>query len=104
MEAYIPCPQRNALEIAYKFVVKELKWSHSRLVENYYLNLPTLRRVRDGLPMKRVTIDYVLSVFVSIIEEAYEADWKSTGGENSNRFLRAFRDIALAQNAVEVKR
>lgn len=104
MEAYIPTPQRNALEIAYKFVVKELKWSHSRLVENYYLNLPTLRRVRDGLPMKRVTVDYVLSVFVSIIEEAFEADRKSTGADNSNKFFAAFRNIALAQNDVEVKR
>lgn len=104
MGANISSPQRNALEVAYKFVTNELKWSHSRLVGNYYLNLPTLRRVRDGLPMKGATVEYVLSIFVGIIDEAYKADLETTGGENSHKLLRAFRDIALAQNSVEVKR
>ena len=87
----------SALEIAYK-VVMGLGYTHSDLVKKFHdvgVNYPTLRRIRDGKPVKQCTADFYLQKFVSLIDEKYE-QCMQMGGEGATDLLRKMRLILLA--------
>ena len=87
----------SALEIAYK-VVMGLGYTHSQLVkkfQKYRVNYPTLRRIREGKPVKQYTADFYLQKFVSLIDEKYE-QCMQMGGEGATDLLRMMRRILLA--------
>lgn len=92
-----------ALTLAYESVI-ELGWSHSKLCVEYGITLPTLRRIREGREGRIITDEYCLKCFLSIINEAFYADLKNNGGEQSSFFNRMFREILLAKFQIgEVK-
>ena len=85
----------SALEIAYK-VVMGLGYTHSQLVGmGRGVNYPTLRRIRDGKPVKQYTAEYYRSLFVNLTNKEYEKCVRM-GGEGSNDRLRKMRLILLA--------
>ena len=87
----------SALEIAYK-VVMGLGYTHSDLVKKFHdvgVNYPTLRRIRDGKPVKQYTAEYYQSLFVSLVNKEYEQCVRM-GGEGDNDLLRKMRLILLA--------
>ena len=92
----------SALEIAYK-VVMGLGYTHSQLVkkfQKYRVNYPTLRRIRDGKPVKQYTAEYYQSLFVDLVNKKYEQCVRM-GGEGDNDLLRKMRLILLAMTSSE---
>ena len=87
----------SALEIAYK-VVMGLGYTHSQLVkkfQKYRVNYPTLRRIREGKPVKQCTADFYLQKFVNLINKEYE-QCMQMGGDGATDLLRKMRLILLA--------
>lgn len=85
----------SALEIAYK-VVMGLGYTHSQLVRmGDSVNYPTLRRIREGKPVKQCTAKYYRSLFVNLVNKEYEQCVRM-GGEGDNDLLRKLRLILLA--------
>ena len=85
----------SALEIAYK-VVMGLGYTHSQLVRmGRGVNYPTLRRIRDGKPVKQYTAEYYQSLFVDLVNKKYEQCVRM-GGKGDNDLLRKMRLILLA--------
>lgn len=87
--------EMKALTLAYKCVT-ELGWSHSRLMREYGITLPTLRRVREGRRGKDVTDEYCMKVFVTILHQAFQDNLTGEGGSRSQFFNNDFREILLA--------
>lgn len=86
----------TALTLAYKCVTKKLGWNHSRIRREYGITYRTLRRVRSGIKGKSITDNYIMSVFLTIINDAFRKDLRNNGGENSSYFNNVFREILLA--------
>ena len=87
----------SALEIAYK-VVMGLGYTHSDLVKKFHdvgVNYPTLRRIRDGKPVKQCTADFYLQKFVNLINKEHE-QCVQMGGDGATDLLRKMRLILLA--------
>ena len=64
--------QLTALGIAYEAVIK-LGYTHSKLVNlNEGVNFPTLRNIRDGKELKKVTERFYLKLFFDLLNKEYE--------------------------------
>ena len=64
--------EKTALGIAYAAVV-ELGYTHSQLVNlNEGVNFPTLRNIRDGKKLKKVTERFYLKLFFDLLNKEYE--------------------------------
>lgn len=85
---------RNALTLAYKCVTR-LGWNHSRLSHEYGITLPTLRRIREGRKGKRLTDEYCLKVFLTIMNDKLHVKLNN-GSEDASRLNNEFRHILLA--------
>lgn len=92
----------NALTLAYKCVMR-LGWSHSRLIRKYGITFPTLRRIREGRSGKRITDEYCMKVFLTIMNDSLHDKLSNQGAEDTSWLNNAFRRILLAWFEVEVK-
>ena len=88
--------KKSALGLAYEAVM-ELGYSHSYLTKmDSTVNYPTLRSIREGKPMRRVTERYYLTMFVDIINKEY-AKRIENGGDGATDLLRKMKEILLAE-------
>lgn len=86
----------TALGMAYAVVMEELKYTHKRLKEeNWQVNYPTLRRIREGQEVKRATKRFFYALFVRLIDREY---WRrmAGGGDGAVELLRLLHDIHMA--------
>ena len=72
--------EKTALGSAYAAVV-ELGYTHSQLVKlNEGVNFPTLRNIRDGKELKKVTERFYLKLFFDLLNKEYNR--RITSGAN----------------------
>ena len=88
--------EKTALGIAYTAVMK-LGYTHSRLVKlNEGVNFPTLRNIRDGKKLKKVTERFYLKLFFDLINKEYELRMAS-GGDGAVSLLIVMKNILEAE-------
>ncbi len=84
----------SALGLAYDAVVR-LGYNGKRLVEeNYWVNYPTLRRIRDGLNVRKSTRLLYHNLFVCLLDREY---WRrvGNGGDGAMALLRVLHAIQM---------
>ena len=88
--------EKPALGIAYAAVMK-LGYTHSRLVELdegvYY---HTIRNIRDGKGLKKVTKRFYLKLFFDLMNKEYEQR-RTSGGEGAGSLLVVMKNILEAE-------
>lgn len=88
--------EKTALGIAYAAVV-ELGYTHSQLVKlNEGVNFPTLRNIRDGKELKKVTERFYLKLFFDLMNKEYDRRM-ANGGGGASRLLIVMKNILEAE-------
>lgn len=88
--------QLTALGIAYEAVIK-LGYTHSKLVNlNEGVNFPTLRNIRDGKELKKVTERFYLKLFFDLLNKEYELRM-THGGKGAGSLLIVMKNILEAE-------
>ena len=88
--------EKTALGIAYAAVV-ELGYTHSQLVKlNEGVNFPTLRNIRDGKKLKKVTERFYLKLFFDLLNKEYELRMIH-GGKGAGSLLIVMKNILEAE-------
>ena len=88
--------EKTALGIAYAAVV-ELGYKHSQLVElDKGVNYHTIRNIRDGKVLKKVTERFYLKLFFDLINKEYNRRMNS-GGAGAVSLLVVMKDILEAE-------
>lgn len=88
--------EKTALGIAYAAVV-ELGYTHSQLVKlNEGVNFPTLRNIRDGKKLKKVTELFYLKLFFDLLNKEYELRMIH-GGKGVGSLLIVMKNILEAE-------
>lgn len=88
--------QAKALSLAYEFVTKNNSFTKKELSEKLKLNFRTLRRINLGETVRDSTYEYALPAMYDIIEECYQNDLSSTGGDNAVVYLKMMRELLRA--------
>lgn len=88
--------QAKALSLAYEFVTKHSNYNKKVLSEKLKLNFRTLRRINLGQTVRDSTYEYALLAMYDIIEECYQNDLSSTGGDNAVAYLKMMRELLRA--------
>ena len=69
-----PTGPTAALKTAHDAVTQILRYSHKRLTKEYYgVNMPTLRKVGNGEPLKPVTYNFYMNLFLRLLKDEH---WK----------------------------
>lgn len=84
------------MTLAYESVLN-LGYTHSKLVDGWGMSYPTLRKIRERMPLGARGKKIYLRMFTTILDKAYQDDFKETGGDNSTKILKAMREILLAE-------
>lgn len=101
--SYSATGKRAALKVAYE-ALKELGYTHKRLVkENLGVNDNTLRNVRDGKPTKGCTIDFYLSLFVSILDKESQKCFKQADTDGGRRIYKTMLKILLLEHGIPLE-
>lgn len=88
--------QLTALGIAYEAVIK-LGYTHSQLVKlNEGVNFPTLRNIRDGKKLKKVTERFYLKLFFDLINKEYNR-LITSGADGAVSLLVVMKNILEAE-------
>lgn len=88
--------EKTALGIAYAAVV-ELGYKHSQLVElDKGVNYHTIRNIRDGKVLKKVTERFYLKLFFDLINKEYNRRMNN-GGAGAVSLLVVMKDILEAE-------
>lgn len=89
-----PTGPEAALKITHDAVTQILGHSHKRLIrENYGVNMPTLRKVSKGEPLKTVTYNFYMDLFLRLLKEEH---WKRIKqGETDREILHMLSQILM---------
>lgn len=94
---------KSALKIAYDAILRH-GYTHQRLVEkNRGVCYPTLRRIRDGIPVKPVTVRFYLRLFVTLLKKEYERLSAEADTAGTRALLMTLSRILYAELGIEEK-
>ena len=95
-ESLIPTGTANALKIAYDAVTQILGKTPTMLMQEYNgVNYPTLRRIKDGLPVKPTTHMFYMNLFLRLL--LYEYHQRIQKGDTGREILRLMAEIGLQE-------
>lgn len=86
-----------ALQTAHDAVTRIIKKTPTMLMnENSGVNYPTLRRIKDGQPVKSATYAFYMELFLRLLRNEYHQ--RIQKGDTGREILHVFAEIAFLEH------